>query len=401
MLEKLVKSVRKAKNAVCVATAIGLGVVGGGGCIPDMPDQPDFNPKDYSIAFTLSDILKDEKSDLFVINYDGSGFKQLTNDEYKNCFPRWNNQGTEIAFSYINRWSSSDEELENFVGGIKIVNPESREIKTLTKTEPGNIDYFAVWRKDDRQLLFTRTNWGEGEEKGYTPCYIYIVNQNGANLRRLTDTEKDAAPIWSPDGKKIGFVTWRHGNDIDWLLEIYVANRLGGKQKRLTFNEHDEFPIGWSPDSKKIYAIRQIEQERYKNTRHIYEIDVETGDERELTEEEFLKTPISLITCSKQWFLEQFIKTEEDDYISTNIFDPFFDTGRATTSHDNRFTARVNEEGGFEVVENKEGGAVYYLTGKIREVFALREQIGDLEEELKHEIQTGYLPPTEIKEVTE
>ena len=54
-------------------------------------------------------------------------------------------------------------------------------------------------------------------------------------------------PRWSPDGRKIAFMTNRDGN-----FEIYVMDADGGKQKRLTKNVYnDRFP-SWSPDGKQI-----------------------------------------------------------------------------------------------------------------------------------------------------
>ena len=50
-------------------------------------------------------------------------------------------------------------------------------------------------------------------------------------------------PTWSPDGKKIAFVSFRDGNP-----EIYVMNADGSEQIRLTDDPtHVDWQPAWSP----------------------------------------------------------------------------------------------------------------------------------------------------------
>lgn len=80
---------------------------------------------------------------------------------------------------------------------------------------------------------------------------IYVMKSNGAGQMRLTTNAaihvNDSAPAFSPDGKRIAFVSNRDGND-----EIYVMNADGSNQKRLTNNPANDFTPAWSPDGNKI-----------------------------------------------------------------------------------------------------------------------------------------------------
>lgn len=68
--------------------------------------------------------------------------------------------------------------------------------------------------------------------------------QESANPYAATINE---LPKWSPDGRKIAFMSNRDGN-----FEIYVMDAEGENTQRLTHNVYnDQFP-SWSPDGKRI-----------------------------------------------------------------------------------------------------------------------------------------------------
>jgi Tol biopolymer transport system component len=68
------------------------------------------------------------------------------------------------------------------------------------------------------------------------------MNADGSGQTRLTDDlALDTNPIWSPDGTRIAFQSYRDGND-----EIYVMNADGSGQTRLTNSRReDHYPAWW------------------------------------------------------------------------------------------------------------------------------------------------------------
>ena len=77
---------------------------------------------------------------------------------------------------------------------------------------------------------------------------VFTANPDGSGRTQLTTNAAfDVDPIWSPDGRRIAFVSDRDGN-----LEIYVMNADGGNQTRLTSNLSDDFDPAWSPIGDKI-----------------------------------------------------------------------------------------------------------------------------------------------------
>ena len=82
---------------------------------------------------------------------------------------------------------------------------------------------------------------------------VYVVNADGSGLRNLTaNSPKDVYPAWSPDGRRIAFASWRHGN-----ADIYTMNHTGRDVKRLTRLPGDQVAPLWSYDGKMIAFIVQ------------------------------------------------------------------------------------------------------------------------------------------------
>jgi dipeptidyl aminopeptidase/acylaminoacyl peptidase len=74
---------------------------------------------------------------------------------------------------------------------------------------------------------------------------IWLVPANGGTERELTRGGSDSRPRWSPDGKKIAFLSSRDGTQ-----QVYVISLYGGESSRLTFLSTGADNELWSPDGK-------------------------------------------------------------------------------------------------------------------------------------------------------
>lgn len=113
---------------------------------------------------------------------------------------------------------------------------------------------------------------------------IYLVNDDGSNLRKLTqDYADDTSPIWSPDGRRIAFVSDR---GTPTRIRLFVMNADGSDLHALP--EHNDLRpamngtiphgISWSPDSEQLaFACG------WSGNESICVINVDSGDIHSLT----------------------------------------------------------------------------------------------------------------------
>ena len=79
---------------------------------------------------------------------------------------------------------------------------------------------------------------------------LYCVPAQGGEARQLTThAAYDSQPIWSPDGKKIAFVSTREGS-----MDVYVISAKGGAPTRLTTHSGKETPIAFKDNDHVLFA---------------------------------------------------------------------------------------------------------------------------------------------------
>ncbi len=164
--------------------------------------------------------------DIFLINADGSGNRNISNDDSEHARnPSFSPDGQLIVY-------------DAFVGEqlhVITVKPDG-SAKTRLNTE-GDHAFAPSWSPDGDWIAHLR----QGEDE-YTD--LWIMRQDGSEARNLTKSRQNGfAPIgnriqhwqygtsWSPDGHKIAFTAdyLEKGN-----VDIYIVSDLRGPATRIT-----------------------------------------------------------------------------------------------------------------------------------------------------------------------
>lgn len=244
-------------------------------------DVPTWSPNGQEIAFASyggsSDgqiyILSIEKAlqgdldnALKQINHEGIDAKQLT----------WSPTGEYLAFFF-----SNDLHQPNNVAVMNVDAPPSEGLQTIIVTDARN----PVWSPDGKQMLYVgqitedQTNihiiadTALAISKGTTR---FFGGPGRDTYPRLTDTNMDDSPSWSPDSKQIVFTSKRDGN---W--EIYKMSVDGSHQTRLTNTPAIESVPCWSPDGKQIAFLSNRD-----GAWEIYVMNVDGSDPKKLSNDD-------------------------------------------------------------------------------------------------------------------
>ena len=181
--------------------------------------------------------------DIFAVNSDGSGLRQLTNDSARELAMSWSPDGSKLAFQ---RSSEEDGSTE-----LYLVNADGSELTNLTRN-PGD-DWSPAWSPDGKQIVY----YADGAEG----MALYIMNFfKGSAPAVIPGTQMGAWPSWSPDGKQIVYRQELPGND-----EIFVIHADGSNPVNLTQHYANDLSPDWSPDGKTIIfeSVRDNNYEIY------------------------------------------------------------------------------------------------------------------------------------------
>jgi dipeptidyl aminopeptidase/acylaminoacyl peptidase len=131
--------------------------------------------------------------------------------------------------------------------------PKAETPKFWTPEQMMKVQRIATVRPspDGKQAAYVVTEAIMTPEKSEYLNHIHLANfSTGAEAtsRQITFGEKSATqPVWSPDGKRLAFLSNRSGKN-----QIYVLHLAGGEGEPITDMKADIASLAWAPDGKSI-----------------------------------------------------------------------------------------------------------------------------------------------------
>ena len=193
-------------------------------------------------------------NEIYSVNADGAGLKQLTNNAAIDQLPSWSPDGTKVAF--LSHRDNTIDSRGYATSELYVMNADGSNARRITNNTA--YEYSPTWSPDGTKLAYTR----ESSEQAKT-ADVYTINVNGTGETRVTallDFSNPGHLDWSPNGTKIALDM--APGDGTRQPGVFVMNADGSGLTRLTVDPGDGFlHPEWSPDGTKLAYARCVDQE--------------------------------------------------------------------------------------------------------------------------------------------
>ncbi len=244
------------------------------------PGDPRLSPDGKLVAYVLTTVDQARNrrdTSIWVVPADGHlPPRRLTAEGVNSSSPRWSPDGTRLAFLSARGALPASEtpkqqicvltlsgggeaqvltHLKNGAGAIQW-SPDGKRLLAQSQTGPGDNVPPAARRSDVRHYShisykFNDTGWFDDKRN-----HIWVIDAETGAARQITsgDDWNDTDPQWSPDSKRIAFVSDRSGHEYDdsHAKNIWVIPADGGELVRISDHEWGDAQPRWSPNGQEI-----------------------------------------------------------------------------------------------------------------------------------------------------
>lgn len=240
--------------------------------------EPVWDPNGQRIAFLSN---RDGNIEVYVgvASEDAPVFYRITNSEFNESQISWSADGKRIAYTSEDHegvrtvqhvaldeliptsivfgsdgeadpaWSPTEDLIvfaklhtDGGSGGIFLRDPSDVNIVQLT----GGPHHFPTWSPDGKRIAYVST-----ENDGQQDIYVINVSALGPTsepFRITQDGADDYKPVWSRDGGRIAFISDRSGN-----ADVYTIAPNGSGLVMITQNAVNELSVQWGPDGSLVF----------------------------------------------------------------------------------------------------------------------------------------------------
>jgi len=211
--------------------------------------QPDVSPDGKRVLFVR---YSGESMDVMVLNFEERKSFLLTDGKSVSLEPRWSPDGSQLAFV------STDESGHFLLHTATLKGNQLEDTKVLIadrKTEAKRYYYSAwdhsinpAWSRDGKKIFFVNNH---DVAHGTGNLNTIDVASGEINLIQKEETNWRMRPDVSPDGTRIVYSGYLGQN---WH-QLWMLPAGGGYPVPLTYGDYDKSSPRWSPDGRKIAFI--------------------------------------------------------------------------------------------------------------------------------------------------
>lgn len=187
------------------------------------------------IAFAST---KDNTTQIYLVNADGSNLRALTNELNGACQPSWSPDGKKLVF--VSPCSGKNDQYPR--SSLFIFDLDTKQTTSLAAVPVGSFE--PAWSPDGTKIAYASFS------KNYLAIYTIALADNTITpLTTPSSTLQSRQPAWSRDGMQIVYMVKRSS-----LLRIWTMAADGSNQAQLYRNgggSSDYLPV-WSPDNTSI-----------------------------------------------------------------------------------------------------------------------------------------------------
>lgn len=170
------------------------------------------SPDGRRIVFTS---LKDGDLDIYTMNVDGTDIRRLTTTPGYDGGPWWSPDGKQIVYRAWHPTDSALTTYQALLRE-RLVRPNRMELWVMNAdgsgqrqiTQLGGANFGPSWTRDGKHLIFS-SNYKQPRSGNFD---LYLIALDGTGLEQVTTHGAfDGFPMFSPDGRSIVWASNRHG----------------------------------------------------------------------------------------------------------------------------------------------------------------------------------------------
>ena len=239
------------------------------------------SPDGTTVAFVVTSVDQQEnrrRSEIRTIALDGSGEMVLTTAPQSSNSPRWKPDGTALAFLSSRPVPGETETPRNQVWLLPMRGGEPRRLTHLLNGASA-----FQWSPDGTKLVVVGSSGPLDEAKSpsdvrhYTGAnykfndtgwfddkrtHLWVVDIATSATTQVTSGDRwnDTDPQWSPDSRRLAFVSDRSGKAADESrdTDVWVISASGGPLTKLSDHDTADDSPRWSPDGQTIAFVSAV-----------------------------------------------------------------------------------------------------------------------------------------------